>query len=75
MPEAKPYVIPKQIVWNAYKKVKANRGAAGVDGQSLAEFEKDFCGARDLKVSKSLNPELQSFSAWLSANKDRIPLG
>jgi group II intron reverse transcriptase/maturase len=44
MPEAKPYVIPKQIVWNAYKKVKANRGAAGVDGQSLAEFEKDLKG-------------------------------
>ena len=40
MTEAKPYAIPKQIVWEAYKKVKANRGAAGVDGQSLAEFEK-----------------------------------
>jgi RNA-directed DNA polymerase len=42
MTEAKPYAIPKQIVWEAYKKVKANRGAAGVDGQSLAEFEKDL---------------------------------
>lgn len=42
MTEAKPYAIPKQIVWDAYKKVKANRGAAGVDGQSLAEFEKDL---------------------------------
>lgn len=42
MTEAKPYAIPKQIVWNAYKKVKANRGAAGVDGQSLAAFEKDL---------------------------------
>ncbi|TWT80380.1 Group II intron-encoded protein LtrA [Planctomycetes bacterium CA13] len=42
MTEAKPYVIPKQIVWDAYKKVKANRGAAGVDGQSLADFEKDL---------------------------------
>lgn len=44
MAEAKPYVIPKQIVWDAYKKVKANRVTAGVDGQSLAEFEKDFKG-------------------------------
>ncbi len=44
MAEAKPYAIPKQIVWDAYKKVKANRGAAGVDGQSLAEFEKDLKG-------------------------------
>lgn len=44
MTEAKPYAIPKQIVWEAYKKVKANRGAAGVDGQSLADFEKDLKG-------------------------------
>ena len=28
-------------MWNAYQKVKANKGAAGVDGQSLAEFEQD----------------------------------
>ena len=44
MTKAKPYAIPKQIVWDAYKKVKANRGAAGVDGQSLADFEKDLKG-------------------------------
>ena len=42
MPEAKPYVIPKQLVWEAYKRVKANRGAAGVDGESLAIFEEDL---------------------------------
>ena len=42
MTKAKSYAIPKQIVWDAYKKVKANRGAAGVDGQSLAAFEKDL---------------------------------
>jgi len=44
MTEAKPYAISKQIVWDAYKKVKANRGAAGVDGQTLAAFEKDLKG-------------------------------
>jgi len=44
MTKAKPYAIPKQIVWDAYKKVKANRGAAGVDGQSLVDFEKDLKG-------------------------------
>ena len=44
MPEAKPYVIPKQLVWEAYQRVKANRGAAGVDGQSLAAFETDLKG-------------------------------
>jgi RNA-directed DNA polymerase len=41
MPEAKPYTIPKQLVWDAYQRVKANRGAAGVDGESLATFEHD----------------------------------
>ena len=42
MPEAKPYDIPKRVVWDAYRRVKANRGAAGVDGQTLADFEKDL---------------------------------
>ena len=40
----KAYVIPKQLVWEAYQRVKANHGAAGVDGQSLAAFEKDLKG-------------------------------
>lgn len=44
MSEAKPYVISKQLVWDAYQRVRANRGAAGVDGQSLAAFEKDLKG-------------------------------
>ena len=44
MPKAKPYNIPKQLVWDAYCRVKANRGAAGVDGESLAVFEKDLKG-------------------------------
>lgn len=39
MSEAKPCSIAKQAVWEAYQKVKANHGAAGVDGQSIAEFE------------------------------------
>jgi RNA-directed DNA polymerase len=40
--EAKPFKIPKREVWEAYKRVKANQGAAGVDGQSIAEFEADL---------------------------------
>ena len=44
VPEAKPYDIPKQLVWEAYQRVKANRGAAGVDGKSLTAFEKDLKG-------------------------------
>jgi RNA-directed DNA polymerase len=42
--EAKPYNIPKQLVWEAYQRVKANRGAAGVDGVSLAAFEQNLKG-------------------------------
>jgi retron-type reverse transcriptase len=37
----KPFDISKLLVWNAYQRVKANKGAAGVDGQSLTEFEQD----------------------------------
>jgi group II intron reverse transcriptase/maturase len=44
MPEAKPYNIPKRLVWDAYQRVNANRGAAGVDGESLAAFEQDLKG-------------------------------
>src|ERR1022692_4333968 len=40
--KAKPFNIPKREVWEAFKKVKANQGAAGVDGQSIANFEIDL---------------------------------
>jgi RNA-directed DNA polymerase len=40
----KPFDISKQEVWQAYQKVAANKGAAGVDGVSLAEFESDLKG-------------------------------
>ncbi|MGF6267006.1 RNA-directed DNA polymerase [Paraburkholderia youngii] len=36
---AKPFDISKREVWEAYKKVKANRGAAGVDRQTIEEFD------------------------------------
>ncbi len=42
MVEAKPFDISKRDVWEAFKRVKANRGAAGVDGQSIADFEADL---------------------------------
>ena len=42
MDKAKPFDIPKREVCEAFKKVKANQGAAGVDGQSVADFEADL---------------------------------
>lgn len=42
MDKAKPFCISKREVWTAYKRVKANGGAAGVDDQTIAEFEKDL---------------------------------
>jgi len=42
--KAKPFDIPKREVWEAFKKVKANQGAAGVDGQTVADFEADLSG-------------------------------
>ena len=41
MDKARPFCIEARV-WEAYKRVKANRGAAGVDGQSIAEFEEDL---------------------------------
>ena len=40
--EAKPFSISKQEVWEAYERVKRNKGAAGVDAESLEDFEKDL---------------------------------
>jgi hypothetical protein len=44
MIRTKSFDIPKREVWEAFKKVKANQGAAGVDGQSIEEFEADLEG-------------------------------
>jgi RNA-directed DNA polymerase len=37
----KPFEISKLEVWRAWEKVRANKGAAGVDGQSIVAFERD----------------------------------
>ena len=40
--EAKPFCITRREVWEAYLKVKSNQGAAGLDRQTIEEFEKDL---------------------------------
>ena len=42
--------------------------------QFYRDFDKDVNGLRDLKFSKELNPELQSFEQWLAENAKKIPL-
>jgi len=42
--------------------------------QFKRDFEEYFCGARDPNFARSLNPELQTFAAWLEKNKKLIPL-
>jgi RNA-directed DNA polymerase len=41
-PKDKPFAIPKALVWAAYQKVKGNKGAPGVDEQTLGEFDADL---------------------------------
>lgn len=42
MDKTKSYNISKKIVWEAYERVKANKGSAGVDNESIADFEKNL---------------------------------
>ena len=42
--QVKPFDIPKSMVWEAYQRVRANKGAAGVDGQTVEQFEQDLKG-------------------------------
>ena len=42
MTSAKPYNIAKRTVWEAYQQVKANRGAAGIDDETIAMFEQNL---------------------------------
>jgi RNA-directed DNA polymerase len=40
--QAKPFPISKRQVWEAYQRVKANRGGAGIDAQTLEEFDQNL---------------------------------
>ncbi len=43
--------------------------------QFKRDFEKEYCGPRDIAATRALDPELQSFEQWLAANAGRIPIG
>jgi RNA-directed DNA polymerase len=42
--QVKSFSIDKRVVWDAWKQVRANQGAPGVDEESVAEFERDLSG-------------------------------
>ncbi|MDH4328605.1 MAG: NmrA/HSCARG family protein [Nitrospira sp.] len=63
------------VPFEAYRKF----GFPGADDlgnmfQFKHDFNEVFCSARDLALSRSLNPSLQTFEQWLVQNKGRIPL-
>lgn len=42
MEGAKPFDVPREWLWEAFRRVKARKGIAGVDGQSIEDFENDL---------------------------------
>ena len=43
--------------------------------QFKRDFEKEYCGARSIEFTRSLNPALLTFEQWLEKNKNAIPVG
>ena len=80
MAAAMSKALGREVVYNAVTPAQYRGfGFPGAEDlgnmfQFYAEFEEYFCGARSLVVSRSLNPELQSFADWLARNGARIPL-
>ncbi len=73
--------LGKQVQYNAVTpEVYRGFGFPGADDmgnmfQFKRDFEKEYCAARSIDFSRSLNPELQSFEQWLAANVGQIPVG
>ena len=42
--------------------------------QFKRDFNEEYCGGRQLEVTRGLNPDLQNFKEWLAQHKDQIPL-
>jgi hypothetical protein len=65
MDRAKPFCIAKRDVWEAYRQVKANRGAAGVDGQSLADFDENLRKKRRIFIESGIGCAREAISRRL----------
>jgi uncharacterized protein YbjT (DUF2867 family) len=80
MASALTRALGKDVTYNAVSPV-VYRGFGFPGAEDLGnmfqfnrDFAQAFCGARDLNISRALNPSLQTFDAWLAQNKGRIPL-
>ncbi len=80
MAEALSIVLGRQVHYNAISP-ETYRGLGFPGAEDLGnmfqfnhDFEKVFCGARSIDLSRTLNPSLQTFRTWLDHNKTRIPL-
>lgn len=72
--------LGREVVYNAVPPdVYRGFGFPGADDlgnmfQFKRDFEDYYCGARNLATSRALNPNLQTFDAWLQKNASRVPL-
>ncbi len=80
MAEAFTEALGQEVRYNAVP-ADVYRGFAFPGAEELGnmfqfkrDFNEEYCGARDLEVTRSLNPELQDLKGWLSQHKDQIPL-
>ena len=77
MAEAMSKALGREVVYNAVPfDVYRGFGFPGAEDlgnmfQFKRDFEKDFCGARNPDVARSLNPKLQTFDQWLERNAAR----
>jgi hypothetical protein len=73
-------VLGREVRYNAVSpEVYRGFGFPGAEDlgnmfQCKRDFEQYYCGVRNLEVSRSLNPSLQTFEQWLKKNDNRIPL-
>jgi uncharacterized protein YbjT (DUF2867 family) len=73
--------LREEVLYNAVPfDVYRGLGFPGADDlgnmfQVKHDFQEQYLANRDLDLSRRLNDDLQTFAAWLAANKDRISVG
>lgn len=68
MNEAKPFEIDKRLIYEAYKKVRSNRGSGGIDGITMEEFDADL--SNNLYRPMELNEFRQLYASICEIGRD-----